>query len=262
VNLVATWLLLAAPEQVHRFVHLLGEAPVGEIELRRNDEGYAYRSRHYFRRGKISEERFESAAATVWASESLLRPRPVGCWAVEDELSHRRGEACVVRSAGSEVSGTLLGDAFAARYEHGLLQQLQLGESKFVRTESAVEFKDPFGEGFSIKGQGASLSLVPRLKGARSARVSPGGSNEDCLAAAQGWLAEHPDGWELVLGLLEDEGRGWPHAWVRHRASGKEVDPSRPLAGARYLALPSAVAGAVYVELLGKRRSLVRVWAE
>ena len=89
----------------------------------------------------------------------------------------------------------------------------------------------------------------------------PSGENEDCLAAAHAWVKAHEE-FEVVLGLIEDGGRGWPHAWVKHRTSGEELDPSRPQtadASPRYLALPTEQAARVYLDLLGKRRALLRV---
>ena len=93
---------------------------------------------------------------------------------------------------------------------------------------------------------------------AGAASPKPAGKNEDCLAAANAWVKEHP-GFELVLGLIEDEGRGWPHAWVRNLQTQEELDPSRPEAAARYLALPKKEAPRAYLDLLGKRRTLTRV---
>ena len=84
------------------------------------------------------------------------------------------------------------------------------------------------------------------------------------FGAAHAWIAVHGRPWELVLGLIEDDGRGWPHAWVLNRATGEELDPSRPKSATgkpRYLALPADRAADVYLELLGKRRALMRVGA-
>lgn len=260
--LIALLLLAAAPStSVHRFVHLLSGAPVGEVELRRTGDRYEYVTRRFFRRGGASEERFVPADAATWASESLIRPRPVGCWAVEDEITRQRGQACVVAVAGGRATGTLFGQPFTARYEKNTLQSLELGDSQFVHSDGYVpEYKDPFGEGFALTGSGEELALAPPIEGARRARPTPKGESEDCLAAANAWVKEHP-GFELVLGLIEDEGRGWPHAWVRHRDTHEELDPSRPRAAVRYLALPRSQAPRAYLDLLGKRRTLLRVAA-
>ena len=260
-----TLLLLAAPLEpttiAHRFVHRLAGAPVGEVELRLTGPRYVYLSRHFFRRGKSSEERFEpesSPGAPEWASLSLLTPRAAGCWPVVAELTLEHGEVCVAQT-GPKATGTLLGQPFTARYAHGALQQLTLGDSDFLRSDQPVEFKDPFSEGFEISSEGAVLALTPPLKGMRSATVTGAGREEDCFTAAKAWVAARGPRWELVLGLVEDEGRGWPHAWVKDSGTGEEVDPSRPQRPSRYLALPSDRAAEVYLELLGKRRTLVRV---
>lgn len=252
-------LLAAAPPTVHRFIHSLHGAPVAEIELRRTGQHYEYVSRHFFRRGATSVERLvpSSSDNPTWASEALTKPRKaLGCSPVEDERTRAKGELCLTQ-AGEQAAGTLLGQPFLAWYEKNLLQRLELGDSTFVRSDQPVQFKDPFGSGFALTGQGAALALSPAVKGARQARPTPAGKNEDCAAAAHAYVTAHPD-FEVVLGLVEDGGRGWPHAWVKHRSTAEELDPSRPEASA-YLALPKAQAARIYLDLLGKRRSLLRV---
>lgn len=261
--LVAVLLLLAAPaEAEHRFVHFLAGVPVGEIRLLRTGASYTYVSQHFFRRGVSAVERFSPSGSDdpVWASESLLKPHPIGCWAVEDEITRQRGEVCVTQ-AGAMTKGTLLGQPFAARYTKGSLQELTVGDSRFTRQEGAVAFADPFAEGLMVVGRGDALALLPPITGARRAMPKRKGENEDCLAAAKAWVKEHRD-FEVVLGLVDDGKRGWPHAWVRHRETGEEIDPSRPQivdVTPRYLALPTDQAAAVYLDLLGKRRTLRRV---
>ena len=262
-------LLLTAPAEpgptVSRFIHLIAGAPVGEVELQREGPRYTYLSRHFFRRGKTSQERFEPAPAKgeaqVWASESLLTFHQPGCWQVEDEQTLEHGENCVdkPRKASTPVtSGTTMGRRFTARYASGRLQELVVGDSRFVRSDEAVEFSDPFGEGFAIEGDGPALGLRPPMRGTRMSAPVGVGSEEDCLVAARAYAKSNGAQWEVVLGLVEADGRGWPHAWVRHRSSGEERDPSRQTGGA-YLALPAERVASVYLELLGKRRALVRV---
>lgn len=252
----------AAPE--HRFIHFLGGVPVGEIRLKREGAQYTYVSQRFFRGGKSAVERFAPSGSDnpVWASESMLKPRAVGCWAVEDEITRQRGEACVIK-AGSTARGTLLGQPFTARYERGELQELEVGDSRFARPEGAIAFGDPFATGLALDGRGNAFELSPSVKGARRAMPKPSGENEDCLAAAHAFVGAHPD-YEVVLGLIDDGARGWPHAWVKHRTNGEELDPSRPQradASPRYLALPKDQAARVYLDLLAKRRTLRRVAA-
>ena len=263
--LVTFFLLFAAPTASDdRFVHFLGGVPVGEIRLIRTGPSYTYLSQHFFRGGQSATKRFSPPGEdpTVWASESLLAPHPVGCWPVEDELTRQRGEVCVTQ-AGAITQGTLLGKPFTARYQGKALTELTVGESRFVRREGAVAYGDPFGEGLLLTGNGPALALTPAIKGARPARPKPSGENQDCLAAANGFVTEHPE-YEVVLGVIDDGTRGWPHAWVIHRKTGQELDPSRPpRAGQppRYLALPKDEAAGVYLDLLAKRRTLTRVGA-
>ena len=254
-------LLLAAvpPPTVYRFVHFLGGAPVGQVELRRDGSRYEYVARRFFRRGATSEEHFVPKDAPTWASESLLQARPVGCYTVVDEISRKEGEVCVTEARGREqTKGTVLGQPFTARYEKSLLQTLDIGDSRFVRSDAPVEFKDPFGDGFALPPGDGAWTVSPPLDGVRVAHPTPAGEHDDCLAAATAFVAKNPE-WDVVLGLVEDGGRGWPHAWVQHRATGEERDPSRAKAGGRYVALPKATAPRIYLDLLGKRRTLQRV---
>ena len=163
----------------------------------------------------------------------------------------------------SSRAASSLGKKFTARYRNGRLDRLEFAQSQFVRSDQPIDFKDPFGEGFPILGKGSALGLSPPLEGTHlshpTALQTP---QEDCLRAAREFLADHGLNWELVLGLIEDDGRGWPHAWVRHRTTRQELDPSRSASAGeppRYLALPADRAAQVYLELLGKQRALVRV---
>ncbi len=257
--MLLAFLLAAAPAPtVYRFVHFLDGSPVGQIELRRSGEKYEYISRRFFRRGKASEERFAPPDQTTWASESLMKARPVGCYPVLDEITRKSGEVCVKEAKGkSMTTGTVLGATFTARYEKDLLQTLEVGDSTFVRSDAPVDFRDPFGDGFPIAGNAGDWTVTPPVEGARPASPTPDGEDIDCLGAAHAFVAKHPE-WDVVLGLVEDGGRGWPHAWVQHRVTKEERDPSRGLT-ARYLALPRAAAPRIYLDLLGKRRTLARV---
>jgi|GEM_PF-2521910 len=258
---LALLLLLASPPVQHRFVHSLAGVPVGEVTLSRDGPRYTYASRHFFRRGHSNAEVFTSSEATRWASESLLRqPSSPGCFEVVDEVTFDRGEACVVK-AGPASTGTLFGQPFTATYENRSLASLTVADSRFDRHSGPVTFADPFAAGLPITGNGNALALVPPLKGARPAMPTPAGEADDCLAAANAYVAQHPD-YDVVLGLLDDGERGWPHAWVQHRDSKQQLDPSHPRAVGtppRYLALPKASAGAVYLDLLTQRRALSRV---
>ncbi len=254
-------LLLAAPAVQHRFVHSLAGVPVGEVTISRDGELFTYASRHFFRRGESAESVFTSTDSARWASESLLvQPKVPGCYAVEDEVTRVRGEACIARP-GAATSGTLFGRPFTATYKDRALVSLTVGDSRFQRHRGPVTFADPFADGLPITGNGNALALVPPLKGTRRAMPTPDGEALDCLSAANTYVAQHL-GFEVVLGLLDDGERGWPHAWVQHHDTQEALDPSRPqLAGVtpRYLALPKARAGAVYLDLLTKRRVLKRV---
>ena len=200
MNALLPLLLLAAPLEPtvsHRFIHRLAGAPGGEIELRWTGNRYTYLSRHYFRRGKSSEESFEAGRSDepAWASLSLLAPHLAGCWPVAAEVTRERGEACVTQ-AGAKVTGTLLRQPFTARYTRGQLEQLTFGNSDFARSDQPVEFSDPFGAGFELTSEGTTLGLAPPLKGTRPAAPEGAGTDADCVGAARAWISAHGPRWE------------------------------------------------------------------
>jgi hypothetical protein len=69
---------------------------------------------------------------------------------------------------------------------------------------------------------------------------------------------EKTPGASVQVGLLVEDGRAWPHAWVR-RSDGTQVDPTRTTNEARqrvYLAFPAAQAGRWFLELASGARTL------
>jgi hypothetical protein len=106
------------------------------------------------------------------------------------------------------------------------------------------------------------LALSPALAGARVVEVVPSGQPGEvgrarCLVLAREAAGRGP-GRAVVLGLVIEGDRAFPHAWVR--SGGADEDPSR-LPGdrpGRYLELPPGSAGRVYLELLDGARAVVR----
>jgi hypothetical protein len=87
-------------------------------------------------------------------------------------------------------------------------------------------------------------------------------SGADCLSAAKALMKATP-GAKLVLGVVTEVGRAWPHAWVQER-SGRNVDPTLPpddprLSSRRYLVFPKD-AGSLYLALLSGRAQVQ--WVE
>ncbi|MEW5742635.1 MAG: hypothetical protein AB1938_27205 [Myxococcota bacterium] len=220
------------------------------------------------------------------------RPAP-GCRTVLEEVERKPEELCVrmedeapgtslhdgpQRDAGAHasdaskvarVTGSLSGRPFTARYDAtGALASLELGAARWTASTTPATppppDANPFARGFALEGVTGQAALVPPLPGSARLGAPPrgGASASDvgrtrCLVAAKRYVTEHP-GAVLVLGLVVEEGRAFPHAWVQD--GGVAVDPSLPagdraLTRRQYLALPAKDAGRVYLELLdGTRR--------
>lgn len=78
-------------------------------------------------------------------------------------------------------------------------------------------------------------------------------------------MREHPGRWQLRLGLVADQGRAWPHAWLREITTGLEVDvsaygdkPGTQVPAGEYLLFPAAEAGRLYLALLEGEYRVVR----
>ncbi len=262
--------LAAAPLTEARYVFSMQHAPVGLVELQLDGPRYTYRSTHFFRDGG-SRRREEQLAVTQQPAPSgltlWLEPKRTGCVKVREELTHEESELCVDRISGHGVEGRVGGDKYSATYgADQLLQRLVIGPFVFERTTAfTVTAADPFSDGFVVaEGRGA-LTLLPPLEGAVPRTPTPvgqpGAMPGQCLALADAWVSEHP-GSQRVLGLLVDQGRAFPHAWVRS-AKGEELDPSAWLAPEKsaqtdYLALPAAQATQIYLQLLDGRRTVTR----
>ena len=269
----AFWLctfLAATPVTEARYVFSLQRAPVGLVELQLDGPRYTYRSTHFFRDGG-SRRREEQLSATQQPPPSGLRlwlePTATGCLRVREELTHAESELCVDHLGGHVVEGRVGAQKFTARYgKDRLLQRLTLGPAQFERIASfTVKAEDPFADGFAVSEGPGALMLVPALEGAAPRRPKPvgqpGATPGQCLALADAWVSQHP-GSQRVLGLVVDQGKAFPHAWVR-TAKGEELDPSQWLApeassSADYLALPEGQAALVFLELLDGRRTLTR----
>lgn len=257
----------AAPSSVvlakARYEHELGGAKVGFVELTLEPGQFAYRSHPFFGADEEIDQLPIAAGEPTPEALWLWHPPETGCVEGIDEVSRRRGQLCATDRTPSQVTGTLLEKPFVAKYRDGELAELVVGDSRFVRDRSALPLKNPFRDGFAIAGRSRGpLHLHPSLAGAAPPPNAPTPmatklDRGQCLNAARAFIAAHP-GATLVLGLVRDNGRAYPHAWAQ-TADGTHVDPSA--LGARtlaqdYLVLPPALAAQAYLELLSGRRAV------
>ncbi|MBI3186145.1 MAG: transglutaminase domain-containing protein [Myxococcales bacterium] len=200
----------------------------------------------------------EEMPASLWA----LRMPSEGCLRGRDELTGREGELCATAAREGWLSGSMLGAPFRAEYRGGRLSELVLPDSRFVRSEPARLPRPPdlFDDGFSIEGEAGRLGLSGGGS-EHEPRKLPGGEFRDlseanalaqevhralseeqrragaplgegsCLVHARRYAqraAERGLGAAVVLGVVAEGRRGFPHAWVRVTVGGRpaEVDPT------------------------------------
>ncbi|MFZ5471828.1 MAG: transglutaminase domain-containing protein [Myxococcota bacterium] len=231
----------------------------------------------------------------------LWRRRPIGCSRVREELTRMEKEACVERSQGRASWGILGAQPFEARYDlQGLLERLVLGDAVFTRVAAPPGLSPPelFGKGFPVEGRGGRLALYPRVELSPRAPLKPfpveearalaqqvrasfevqapsyadfgsekGALVGSCLAHARRFVRlakERGQEAEVLLGLVVDGGRAYPHAWVRltdEAGRALELDPTwlEHVTPATHLALgPEGEAGTLFLELLAGRADVVR----
>lgn len=242
----------AAPETA-RFVFRVQGIPVGVVQLTLDRDTYTYRSVHVFRtpdgsdRSRIRQERRRIAAGrdaeTGLHLEGLWlwrRPLAVGCVQGRGELSGRRGPLCVTAIEQDSVQGTVLGKAYAARYDRAGLAALELEGTTFERVGGppALGGGDPFASGLPIQGVRGPARLVPPARVDRcGGLVAPpelgppdltaAAPSETCLTLARrarDLLAARGVRAGIVHGLLLEGQRARPHAWLRLGA--RDFDPS------------------------------------
>jgi hypothetical protein len=275
------------------------------VTLERSQDGktFTYLSEHVFGRGPALRSveshtlhldetgKVEGTAATPISFWLWVQKAPT-CLEVVDERTGRTGQACSNALSREEQEGIALDEPFHAVYRDGVLESLDLGQARFtrLRTQVAVDGATglwasgiPLPGGTGMVAFEPSLSL-PRQPSAPSTRGRTwaekllkdfGGAQKDerCLEASQrllAWMEERGVHGVLVLGLLLDAGRAWPHAWVR--AEGPYEEPvdidaawGRLVVPQGYIALQAVAEGAhgleagqVYLDLVTGKRRLVR----
>jgi hypothetical protein len=301
---VAAALLVVLPERTS-YLFALDGLPAGQVTLERSADGksFTYRSEHVFGRGPAlrtveshtllldQEGRVTGSTATP-VSLWLWTQKAPSCLEVVDERTGRTGQACSNAVSREEQEGIALDESFHAVYRDGVLESLDLGPARFTRLREAPALDGAAGlwaRGIGLPGGRGPLSFDPNLALPRqpSTPSSRGRSwavqmlkefgavqkDERCLEASQrllAWMEERSVHGVLVLGLLVDAGRAWPHAWVRADAPYEEpvdVDSAwgRVAEPPGYIALQAVGAGAhgleagqVYLDLVEGKRRLVR----
>lgn len=275
--LTAPFLALCLHAAPQRYLLTVGGAPMAELRVDVDGRTYRYASTHFLEEGPAKRQRVFTLDAKglvdglVPEVLALAKTPAVGCADVLEEVARAPERLCVMTVDDGVVTGTLAGKPFTATYdEGGALASLTLGAARWDATSLASRppgESSPFTRGFALTGRSGEVALAPPLDGARRLEAPPEGVGDNafvgrlrCLVAARRYVDTHA-GATLVLGLVVENGRAWPHAWARLGA--RDVDPSvlpddEVLSKRQYLALPEGQAGRVYLELLdGTRRALL-----
>ena len=246
----------AAPDQA-RYVMSVGALPVGVVSYSVEGSRVVYRSTQVFR-SKQAETvvRLDLARRPeVWW---LSKTRPDGCVEATEERTGQPEQVCT-RAGG----GTIAGRPFTSAYDaSGRLTWLELSGVRFEASTQALPSRaDPFAEGFELSGSGPALRVEPAAKGVEQVKVTGvnvvADDDASCLELARAYSAKTQDA-QVVLGVVIEGGRAWPHAWVK-TARGAHLDPTISSAEPtrrRYLAF-NADAGRLYLELLSGQRKLM-----
>ena len=252
-------LLAAAPLEA-RFVLEVKGVPLAELRITRNGARYVYESTHFLEEGP-KEKRLEftlEPGAPLPEVLALVTKPSAGCRSVLEEKTRKLETLCVDGIDGATVHGTLDGVAFEATYGRDeRLERIALPGVVWTAATKPTKSprESPFAKGIEVpKGE---LKLEPDLSGARWLTVPPLGIGREatvgrlrCLPAARAELTRRPAA-RLAVGLVVEDGRAFPHAWVDEK--GLALDPSvlsgdPVLARRRYLELPAERSGAFFLQ--------------
>lgn len=256
---VSLWLLLAlhaAPVDA-RFVLDVAGTPVAQLHVGARGDTYFYEATHFFEESTAPvrlERALSAGTPEVWA---LLTPPAVGCHDVVEERTGKLEKLCVATRTATRVTGSIDVQRFDAEYRDGALQRITVGSATWRAVKTAVKpgATNPFAAGLAVPE--GNLALSPPVAGAKWLSTTPRGVGRGddvqrarCLVLAREAAARQRDA-TVVVGLVVENGRAWPHAWLSTNEG--MVDPS-VLAGdeapqRRYLLLPTATAGATFLAL-------------
>lgn len=196
----------------------------------------------------------------------MRKPAP-GCVKGFDEVTGREGELCME----PDGRGKALGEKFSGAWgDDGILETLFIRGVQWRRGETAWTGKNPWVAGFPVTGEGKQVVVegTPRFwqQSTQPRPVGKRGAKGDCLTLARAFLDANVKGaHELVMGLVVEGDKVWPHAWVRTMSDRVHLDPSVPAGETPdriYVDLPFRQASQVYLDLLSGKAKVVRKAAD
>lgn len=255
---VVACLLAAAPVQA-RFALEVAGLPVAELRISVTGDLYVYESTHFLEEGPREhhvEITLKEGNAAPEVLALLHRPK-LGCIDVLEERGKQLEKLCITRSVAGEAVGTINKQMFTARYDPAdTLTGISVGSAKWIAAPQPVQppGESPFVHGLAVPP--GELRLDPPLEGAKWLSKAPIGVGQEdlrrrCLLLARDEVTRRP-GSEIAVGLVIEDGRAYPHAWVTQK--GASFDPSVVagdpiLVKRRYLQIPNAKSGEFYLRL-------------
>jgi hypothetical protein len=263
---VVSVLLAAAPVQA-RFALEVAGLPLAELRVTVSNNVYIYESTHFLEEGP-RERRVELELKEGTPQPevlALLRRPKMGCRDVLEERERKLEKLCITKSVPGEVTGTIAKETFTASYDsNDALTSITVGSARWFAVAQAVQppTQSPFVQGVAVPP--GELRLDPPVEGAKWLAKAPIGTGKEgrrarCLILAREEAAKRP-GATVSVGLVIEDGRAYPHAWVTQK--GAAFDPSvlegdPILKQRRYLELPKAKSGDFYLRFFDGAARLV-----
>jgi hypothetical protein len=268
--LLALSLCLAATpaDTSARFVLEVNSVPVAALTVSVSGDRYTYCAVHFLEEGDRNFEKTFSLSSLGAPPEvlALLTLPAQGCRDVVEERSGKREALCVLERQPGSARGTIAGEAFLATYEpSGGLRSIKVGAARWTRDETGPRrpVDNPFARGVAV--QIGPLAITPAVSGSIWLTRAPTGIGTDqvgrtrCLVLARKAVAA-VKGRRLAVGLVVEDGRAYPHAWVVE--GDRALDPSvlpgdAVLRTRRYLEVPHAGSGAFFLALFDGQVTVV-----
>jgi len=250
--------LAVAPVEARFGLEVAG-FPVAELRVSVSGDRYIYQARHFLEEGprtRVIELKLRSDAPVPEVLALLHKPL-AGCQIVLEERTGKLERLCVERTNPGIAEGTLEKETFVAHYDdQELLTDITVGSAHWTRATALTKppAENPFVRGVSVTS--GDLELDPPMPEARWLTKPPRGVGRPksvgrvrCLVLAREEAARRPRS-KVSVGLVIEEGRAYPHAWVTENggASDPSVLEGDPLlATRRYLEIPVEQSGSFYL---------------
>ncbi|MFT3710294.1 MAG: hypothetical protein QM817_21920 [Archangium sp.] len=257
-----------APSTTYRYVMDVADVPVAEMRVTVQGDRYDYAATHFFEEDPAERVVSFSLKALPAVPEVLALSTldQSGCRDVFGEKRQKLEKLCVDAVRSSKAKGSIDGAEFIARYADGRLQEITVGTAHWRAisndTPSAPpsQKENPFAKGVPSPANAAAFS--PAFPAARWLTTTPTPSGTlnaraRCLVLAKEAVKQKPQQRRVVVGLVLEGDRAYPHAWIAE--GDQHFDPSLvdAVPGRRYVEVPRAESGTFYLSLFAGAVKLV-----